>query len=545
MHTTLISVIGRPGKGHYDHAKYWLNGQSYETDFFFIPLLKHYQPDKFYLLGTRDSIWEGVEKARQQESFDYEKIIIPFGVNADEIWQIFEKIVKLPLENTQLVIDITHGFRAIPIAVFLAALYFQAVREDVKIVDILYGNYEARDSQTNIAPVVHLQSFLDMHQWIRAARRFVQYGDGDLIVEKLSNYPLSEDARKILEDFREFLGNLQLNFVTQIGPSAEKLANDFSFPGSAEILGIAPYALLHPLIEDRLKLFLKEGPEWLRQWRVADWFYQNHQYSQVLVVLREMIITFTGELLGVDIYKQYNRERKIAYLQTYLVNYDRPEELKGKLTSLQIEEIQPFFQKIRELLGDEIFNEWRELIRNIQEARNHVGHALMRKNKNIQYIQPASEIQKIQYMVQHSKKLLNKIWNLPKELRQQVIKNFKEVLKISQGKKIRCFIIVNEGVHPIIEDLRKQYGETIRYGVVTSGNIDLNKEKSIVSRVKEIIEQNKGAEFVIVPSGLPYLITLVYNIVYQITSKHPVYLQLDRDKGKYVEKVLDPRRLLF
>ena len=113
MHTTLISVIGKPGKGKYNKATYDLEGKLYETDFFFLPLLEHYHPHQFFLLGTKDSIWDEVEKVRQEKPFDYQKITIPFGVNSDEIWQIFETIVRLPLKDTSLIIDITHGFRAI------------------------------------------------------------------------------------------------------------------------------------------------------------------------------------------------------------------------------------------------------------------------------------------------------------------------------------------------------------------------------------------------------------------------------------------------
>jgi len=545
MHTTLISVIGKPGKGHYDKAYYRLNGQIFETDFFFIPLLQHYQPRMFYLLGTRDSIWEQVEKAREKVPFDYEKIIIPFGINSLEIWQIFETIVKLPLRDTKLVIDITHGFRAIPFAVFLAAVYFQAVREDVQIEEVLYGNYEARDQETGVAPVVHLRSYLDMNEWIRAARRFVQYGDGDLLIDKLSTQGLSPDARKLLEAFKEFIGNLQLNFVTQIASSAEQVSNLFTETVSRELHNISPYALLHPLLEKRLNLFLGADPQWQRQWRIANWFYSNRQYSQALIVMREMLITFTGELMGLKIFKQYDREQKIAYLHTYLAFYNQPDELRKKLSPLQIAEIKPLFQKIKSELGADLFDNWRYLIQNVQEARNHVGHALMRQGKKIEYIKPTEEIDRLKKWIEQSNVILNEIWDSPLERRQEIIKNLKKVLKIAKGSKIRCFIIVNEGMHPVVEDLKKQYGEDLRYEVITRGNVELENEAQIARRVKEAVEKNRGAEFVLVPSGLPYIITTVYNTVYQITSKHPVYLQLDREKGRYIEKILDPRKLIF
>ncbi len=43
---------------------------------------------------------------------------------------------------------------------------------------------------------------------------------------------------------------------------------------------------------------------------------------------------------------------------------------------------------------------------------------------------------------------------------------------------------------------------------------------------------------------MPYLITIVYNTLWQMTSKHPIYLQYDRETGEYKEKILDPRKFL-
>ncbi len=136
-----------------------------------------------------------------------------------------------------------------------------------------------------------------------------------------------------------------------------------------------------------------------------------------------------------------------------------------------------------------------------------------------------------------------------KHLSPQLSSEIHNLLKELQAKQEpvapRLYLIVNEGIHPIIEDLKKQYGEDIEYEVVTRENVKLDQEAEVARRVKEILPKYHGREIVIVPGGLPYLITVVYNTVYQITAKHPVYLQLDRDNNRYIEKTLDPRKLMF
>ncbi len=543
MHTTLISVIGKPGKGKYNQATYDLEGKLYETDFFFLPLLEHYHPHQFFLLGTKDSIWEEVEKLREQKPFNYQKIIIPFGVNSDEIWQIFETIVRLPLKDTSLIIDITHGFRAIPFAVFLAALYFQSVRDDVHIEDILYGNWEARDPETQVAPVVHLQSYLDMHQWIRAARRFVQYGDGDLLIQKISEH--DDDNRTLksfLTEFQRFVDNLQLTFVTQVVPQARKVLSQLNKRTKKQLLSIAPFALIYPHVMQRLKMVEEDATEWERQWRLAKWFAQNRQYTQAIIVLREMLITFTAELLGFSITNSHIREKEVGYFHTYLVHWQNVQKLgEYGLTSGQIASLQDTIQHLMAFTNATLIDQWRHLIEAINAARNYTGHALMKGKSKNQRIDPEEQIKHILTWIQMSHEVLGELQHHQRLIKEALSTLWPEIL----NKAERVFVIVNEGVHPIIEDLKRQYGDQIRYEVVTKGNIDLDDEREIVARVKEILKKHHGAEVVIVPSGLPYLMTLVYNTVLQITSRHPVFLQYDREKGCYMEKILDPRKLMI
>ena len=547
MPTTLISVIGKPRSGRYNHAKYRLHDEVIETDFFFLPLLKHYQPQKFYLIGTQDSIWTIVDQVREQEGFDYESVIVPFGINAEEIWQIFERIVQLPLEGQELIIDITHGFRAIPVAVFMAVLYFQTVKQDVWVKDILYGNYDARDPHTGIAPVVHLTSLLDMNEWIRAARRFVQYGDGDLLIKKMATrLPDEKPYQAFLKAFREFVLNLQLNFVSQIPGAARQLQTTLQREVKNSLLGIPTYRLLHPLIQERLRMFTCDEPEWKKQWRVADWFFRNHQYSQALIVLRETLITFTCNLLEMNATNIKNRESKASHLHTVMVYKDDKRELeKKKYTKIQIEEIQKKLNEAEKTIGQELYDQWTKLILEVSEARNTVGHALMRGLSKNERINPEEQIHHLREWLQESLTIFEKLLGLVDQSKNRLVQQLNDVLAIIEGKHVRVFLIVNEGIHPILLDLQRQYGEDIRYEVITRGNLGLEEELEVVQRTREVVQKYQGAEFVIVPSGLPYLITVVYNTVYQITSKHPIYLQLDREKGCYVEKILDPRKLMI
>jgi CRISPR-associated DxTHG motif protein len=538
--TVLISTIGKPRSGSYDLAKYRFGENVEETDFFFLPLLKHYKPAQLYLLGTKDSIWQKVDEAKNLDSFDYNKVIIPFGTSTEEIWEIFEKIVNLPLNNVNIIIDITHGFRAIPFAVFLATLYFQAVRDDVKVIDILYGNYEAKDKKTGIAPVVHLDAFVEMNEWIRAASRFTRYGDGDLLIQKLEPYNTYGQLTEFLKRFRILVDNLMLNYVSQITPSAKKLS-DVSKKSRIALREVAPFRLLEGPIRDRLNILLKEEPEWKKEWRVAEWFFSSRKYSQAVIVLREIFYTYICERLGMKIWNSRVREKEAGEI-IYLLQIG-VEKIRKQLNASPSQAQLDLLKKIEKTIGSTLMKKWAYLLFEVSDARNRVGHALMRGGGGSKRApDPGEQIKMLGSWLKYTNEILSEIDKLPRQSRNELF----EYLNLLRTPSFpRLYLIVNEGVHPIVEDLKKQYGADIRYEVVTRGNVSLDEEAQIARRVKEIVEANHGAEFVIVPSGLPYIVTVVYNTVLQITSKHPVYLQLDREKGRYIEKTLDPRKLMF
>jgi len=119
----------------------------------------------------------------------------------------------------------------------------------------------------------------------------------------------------------------------------------------------------------------------------------------------------------------------------------------------------------------------------------------------------------------------------------------------------RLFVICNEGMHPIRPLLEKQYNfnkETDEYLVVTEGNVELSRDalkKTIVELREKLLDvvgkRGYPDEVYFVNSGLPLYAFAIYIFVTQFFSKHPVFLQFDRESSQYLEFKLDPREILF
>jgi len=212
-------MIGNPSSGQYRSAKYeFENGIIKESNFFFIPVKEIYNIDKLFLLGTQDSIWSKIP-----QSIEYEQIIIPFGKVEKDQWEIFNIINGLPISNSNLYFDFTHGFRTMPFISLISIFYFKATIPNVNIQKVLYGNFEGRNPETKICPVVDLSGFLNIFDWLYAAKSLTEFGNGEALCDSLRKIP-DKNITKLTESISAVNSVMQLAYMTELPLHLEKMA---------------------------------------------------------------------------------------------------------------------------------------------------------------------------------------------------------------------------------------------------------------------------------------------------------------------------------
>jgi CRISPR-associated Csx2 family protein len=92
---------------------------------------------------------------------------IPAGVQQEELWAIFEKVVDQIEPGDQLFIDITHGFRSLP-TVMVMALNFALRAKGASLEEVRYGAFETapRDDVDSPRPVFELSPIFALNRWI-------------------------------------------------------------------------------------------------------------------------------------------------------------------------------------------------------------------------------------------------------------------------------------------------------------------------------------------------------------------------------------------
>ena len=111
----------------------------------------------------------------------------------------------------------------------------------------------------------------------------------------------------------------------------------------------------------------------------------------------------------------------------------------------------------------------------------------------------------------------------------------------------KLFLISNQGLHPIENKLKRQFGSEINIEIITTGNVELNMRYAefVAKKVNDIILKNDIDEIYIIWSGMPIYNNVVYNVCKDSLNKNPIYLVWDKNVSKYVEFDINSRRLVF
>lgn len=216
--TTLISFLGKGRRekesNKYQRATYrFQNGSCVTSSYFGLALARQLNVQKLVILGTAGSIWdvfaedladdetalsrlaelrldkavvnESVEQAMldtlapmlcDKASMQIEPVLIPYAQSESEQLDVLRRMADHVESNDRVVLDVTHGFRHLPMLALVAARFLGRVR-NVTVENIYYGALEMTDKRTGETPVVSLNGLLNMLDWVDALAAYDKDGD--------------------------------------------------------------------------------------------------------------------------------------------------------------------------------------------------------------------------------------------------------------------------------------------------------------------------------------------------------------------------------
>ena len=327
----LIAGIGG-GKnketGTYRVANYKIENKVYEQRSFITSALEeHYSIDKIIFIGTTGSMWDNLYEfysKKYQKNYDENYhldlmgvidnatmdtdinslnltkfnetfkdkilgIVTKYGMNELEIFENFNLIIKLQDEledGDEVYLDITHSFRSNAFWMFLVMNYLTDVEDkNITVNAITYGMLEAQ--KDGVAPVVDLNAFYKILQWIKGANTLKEYGNSYLIEENIENGKLS----KKLKNFSDALNMNYIASLRQSINSLKKLEDDIdNLEGPAKLV-------IPKVIKDFMDRFASEDKDYLFQAKLAKWHFEQKRYAMAYINVNEAIIGFVMDTL--------------------------------------------------------------------------------------------------------------------------------------------------------------------------------------------------------------------------------------------------------
>ena len=327
----LIAGIGggkNKDTGTYRVANYKIENKVYEQRSFITSALEeHYSIDKTIFIGTTGSMWDNLyEFYSKKFQKDYDEnyhldlmavidnatmetdidglnlskfnetfkdkilgIVTQYGMNELEIFENFNLIIKLQDEledGDEVYLDITHSFRSNAFWMFLVMNYLTDVEDkNIKVKAITYGMLEAQ--KDGVAPVVDLNAFYKILQWIKGANNLKNYGNSYLIEENIENEKLS----KKLKNFSDALNMNYIGSLRQSINSLKKLEEDIdNLEGPAKLI-------IPKVIKDFMDRFASEDKDYLFQAKLAKWHFEQKRYAMAYININESIIGFIMDTL--------------------------------------------------------------------------------------------------------------------------------------------------------------------------------------------------------------------------------------------------------
>ena len=291
-----MKVLSFLGTGDYKETTYTKHDdetQSYKTDLFPKAVANLYEPIELVVFVTsivREDKKGYLKDLRESISSQLRIEDIPNGNSETDLWRIFQVCADAVDVNDEIILDITHAFRSLPLLIFIVAAYLRQVKQ-VKLKHLIYGAYEARDENTNQTPIFDLTPFVELLDWMNAFNIFQRFGDAREIAKlDLPNNierPLTNVSAALLTN-RTFEAQEEVSkFVNMNLAHPESLLRQpVPFRILAEELkkSYQNIGVVQP--RDNPKQSLKAQSEQIK------WYVENQHYLQAITLMREWIVSW-------------------------------------------------------------------------------------------------------------------------------------------------------------------------------------------------------------------------------------------------------------
>ncbi len=367
-----MNAITFLGTGKYQEVTYFVPNENkeYRSKFFAEAIQNIFNPSKMFIFMT-----DGAEEQFANElerCCNYEKVKIPDGKNENELWKIFEIVCRSIPPNEKLIVDVTHGFRSIPMLSLSIIVFLRNVK-NIIIERIIYGAFEAKDFYNGKAPIFDITNFLNIIDWSNATSSFLKQGNSKELKDILRDlhkklFAINQEALG-LKNF----GDLVNNITQSLSLIRPEHVSDYSHELPRKLYAVKKDIERYPEVKP-LQYLLESIPESFSSLTISDkdifspagfrmqcemikFYLETEQYVQAITLTREMLVSLIckeNNLLPIkDFHKRSKGEKKLNQWSDFLKRREKIDSTNKDIAEL-----------------------WCK----ITDVRNDINHAGMRKS---------------------------------------------------------------------------------------------------------------------------------------------------------------------
>lgn len=308
-------------------------------------------------------------------------IPIKEGFNEKEIWDIFQVIFESFREDEEVVVDITHSFRSLPMLMITLLNYAKQVK-NIKIRGIYYAAFESLGTiqqaknipiEQRIVPILNLTTFSELQDWTNATYDFINNGSIKSLKKVAKNYNNKSLSSKLSSEIIVEINKIIDDMALCRGDSIRNY--DFNLLKSRILSLKSIEGIIKPLytLLDKLSEKFNEftGSDIQNLLDTVNWCFDHNLYQQAITLLQETIINVI--LLKLD-YDEKNRQNRLVVSSSFYVKKNNIEE-KNWLGACKNN-----MDLTKKVLSLKFFNEIVNDFDYLSEIRNDINHAGLTNN---------------------------------------------------------------------------------------------------------------------------------------------------------------------
>jgi CRISPR-associated Csx2 family protein len=244
---------------------------------------------------------------KMELSVSHQNTLIPDGSSETELWEIFRIVLDSIREEDDVVFDITHAFRSIPMLAIVILNYARIVKR-IRIGGIYYGAFETLGNLSDVkripisdrlVPILDLTPISNLLEWGIAVDRFVKAGDSTMVSEltKAGVKPIlkstrgkdrtADTMRKIADSLDKFCLVMSTCRGLMIEETARRLQSQLADIAHTDLL--PPFKPLFSIIDKNIKGF--SGDAVRDGLQAAKWCLDHRLIQQGFTILNEVLVT--------------------------------------------------------------------------------------------------------------------------------------------------------------------------------------------------------------------------------------------------------------